>query len=75
MNGTMRTIDYRYLDDDKVHTADVMVMDDNDVLDENYPYDERILFYFQNDNEFQEAFSEDYEDIESIGFVILGVHE
>ena len=54
----IRTIEYRWTDDiDHTYTADVVVGDGTIVYDDKYEgYDERIFFYFEDDNEFQNYF-------------------
>ena len=50
---TIKTIEYRWFDepDGKTYTADVVVGDGTQEFDENYPFDERIFFYFTDQAE------------------------
>lgn len=54
----IRTIEYYWNDDIRhTYTADVVVGDDSVIFDDQYPdYDERIFFYFQNEEEFENTF-------------------
>ena len=64
---TIKTIEYRWKDDETLYTADVVIGDGKTTYDEDFPYDERVLFYFHDEAEFELArrvFNE------SVGFFI-----
>ena len=55
----IRTIEYRWNDDMSHHIGDVVVGDGTIIYDADYDeYDDRIFFYFQDEEEFQLAFFE-----------------
>lgn len=58
---TIKTIEYRWLDepDGNTYSGDVVIGDGNTTYDENYPFDERIWFYFHDEAEFERCKSED----------------
>lgn len=55
----IRTVLVRWVEDpdDMPFETDVVVGDGTQVFDEDYEYDERIFFYFQNAEEYKVAFS------------------
>ena len=55
----IRTVLIRWVDepDDMPFEVDVVVGDGEVLFDEDYEYDERIFFYFQNREEYKVAFS------------------
>ena len=54
-NEILKTIQYRWKDDETLYTADVIIGDGKTTYDEDFPYDERVLFYFHDEAEFELA--------------------
>ena len=74
----IRTIKYRWViePDGEIHTADVVVGDGSVVYDDNYPeYDDRIFFYFTDEEEFQLSFEGASEGVSGVEFVIVGLED
>lgn len=57
MTFEIRTIEYEWADDKERHIDDVVVGDGTVIFDENFEYDHRIFFYFQDEEEFQNYFT------------------
>jgi hypothetical protein len=74
----IRTIKYRWViePDGEIHTADVVVGDGSVVYDDNYPeYDDRIFFYFTDEEEFQLSFEGASDGVSGVEFVIVGLED
>ena len=66
----IKTIEYQLPGDDTRHYDDVVISDGTIDLDDDYPFDSRIMFYFHDQNEFDRA-QHEYDD--NIGFTITKV--
>jgi hypothetical protein len=66
----IKTIEYQLPGDDTLHYDDVAISDGTIDLDEDYPFDSRIMFYFYDEAEFDRA-QHEYDD--NIGFTITKV--
>lgn len=66
----IQTIEYQLPGDETLHYDDVAISDGTIDLDDDYPFDSRIMFYFHDQNEFDKA-RESYD--ENIGFTITDV--
>ncbi len=74
----IRTIEYRWADEpnDAVRVADVVVGDGSTIYDDTYAYDDRIFFYFHDEEEFQLSFIGASDSTpEGVEFVIIGVED
>jgi hypothetical protein len=75
----IRTINYKWLvdPDNEIYTADVVVGDGNTTYDDKYPeYDERIFFYFHDEEEFQLSFDGASDNVpDGVEFVIVSVED
>ena len=66
----IKAIEYQLPGDDTLYYADVAISDGTIDLNEDYEFDSRIMFYFDNEAEFDKARHE-YDD--NIGFTITNV--
>jgi hypothetical protein len=74
----IRTINYRWViePDGQIHTADVVVGDGTVVYDDGYPeYDDRIFFYFHDEEEFQLSFEGASDGVPGVEFTIVNVED
>jgi len=74
----IRTINYRWVlePDGEIHTADVVVGDGSTTYDDTYLYDERIFFYFHDEEEFQLSFEGASDSVpDGVEFVIVSVED
>jgi len=65
----LKTIAYKWFDDDTEYTADVFIGDGTQVLDDRYEFDERVFFYFHDNLEFQRA---KYGKADGVEFRVIG---
>jgi hypothetical protein len=71
MEERVTTVDYIWKDSDVPgdNSAQVVILNDSDKYDEmvaDESFDERIWFYFQDENEFQRAFDSSNDEFEFV---------